>query len=145
MHTITWTNEEPVHYRIHLISWRLAEYIGGLAYDCSNSGALILELLQFCAEPSIKRKLTEFVTHNISEIQIPSKRNNQRNFAYVIINWFKYVNYRHWNERLGPILLTWFNFNHSKEKQLHTVEVREWISNFIPHITGHVNTYPCWY
>ena len=25
-----------------------------------------------------------------------------------------------------------------------TVEVLEWIINFIPHITGHVITYPCW-
>ena len=25
-----------------------------------------------------------------------------------------------------------------------TVEVWEWISNFIPHFTGHVITYPCW-
>ena len=24
------------------------------------------------------------------------------------------------------------------------VEVWEWISNFIPHFNGHVNTYPCW-
>ena len=25
-----------------------------------------------------------------------------------------------------------------------TVEIWEWLSNFIPHLTGHVITYPCW-
>ena len=53
-----------------------------------------------------------------------------------------------------PLLLTWFNFNPNMDKWLHhykmwgeimhqflnfndaTVEVYEWISNFIPHLTG---------
>ena len=59
-------------------------------------------------------------------------------------------------------LLTWFNFNPSMDKNSHqlkcmgwnylsiikcngaTAEDWEWISNFIPHFTGHVITYPCW-
>ena len=58
----------------------------------------------------------------------------------------------------GCLLLTWFNFNPSMDKSSHaqlsvewntypfpnfngaTVEVWEWISNFIPHFI----TYPCW-
>ena len=39
-----------------------------------------------------------------------------------------------WDEITYPFL----NFNGA------TVEVKEWISNFIPHLTGHVITYPCW-
>ena len=65
---------------------------------------------------------------------------------------------------LGPLLLTWINFIPSMDKWFHlfffkvwdeitypfpnfnscTVEVWEWISNFKPHFTGHVITYPCW-
>ena len=62
---------------------------------------------------------------------------------------------------LGPLLLTWFNFNHNMDKILHplkawgeitypflnfngcTVEVYEWISNFIPYFIMDVITYPC--
>ena len=61
----------------------------------------------------------------------------------------------------GPFLLTWINFNprmevvytHYKmwDEIIHpflnvkhaTVEVWEWIRNFIPHFTGHGITYPC--
>ena len=68
----------------------------------------------------------------------------------------KYTSY------LAPLLLTWFNFNPSMDKPLHqlysvewnylsihklrqcTVEVWERKSNFIPHFTGYVITYPCW-
>ena len=39
-----------------------------------------------------------------------------------------------WAEITYPFL----NFNSV------TVEVWEWISNLIPHFTGHVITYPCW-
>ena len=58
---------------------------------------------------------------------------------------------------LGPLLLTWFNFNPSMDKlsyplqrvgcnyisipKLHRLHLL--ISNFIPHFTEHVNTYPC--
>ena len=31
-----------------------------------------------------------------------------------------------------------------EKKKNCTVSVKEWISNFIPHFTGHVITYPCW-
>ena len=61
---------------------------------------------------------------------------------------------------LWPLLLTWINFNPWISNYIHynvwdeiiypflnfngaTVEVYEWISNFIPHITGHVLTYSC--
>ena len=40
-----------------------------------------------------------------------------------------------WDEITYPFL----NFNGC------TIEVSEWISNFIPHFTGHVITYPCWH
>ena len=60
----------------------------------------------------------------------------------------------------GPYLLTWFNlapawisnYTHIKlwdyitypfpNFKDATIEVMEWISNFIPHFTGHVITYP---
>ena len=63
---------------------------------------------------------------------------------------------------LGPLLLTWFNLNPSMDNvYIHckvwdeftypflnfngcTIEVYEWISNFIPHVIEHVITYPCW-
>ena len=58
---------------------------------------------------------------------------------------------------LGPPLLTWFKFNPSIHYNVwdeiayafpnfngYTVEVWEWISNFLPHLTGHVITYPRW-
>ena len=63
---------------------------------------------------------------------------------------------------LGPLLLTWINFNPSMDKYLHTqknvgeitypflnfngatVDVQEWISKFIPHFMMDVITYPCW-
>ena len=41
--------------------------------------------------------------------------------------------YNAWDEITSPFQ----NFNGA------TVEVWEWISNFIPHCTGHVLTYPC--
>ena len=51
----------------------------------------------------------------------------------------------------GRFLPTWINFNPSKNKLLHpfpnfngaTIEVWECISNFIPHLPGHMMTYPC--
>ena len=48
----------------------------------------------------------------------------------------------------GRYLLTWITSNPSIDKYLYplcdrTVEVWECISNFIPHFTGHVITYPC--
>ena len=67
---------------------------------------------------------------------------------------------------LGPLLLTWINFNPSMDKCIPmkflffevwdvitypfpnfngaTVEVWEWIINFTTHFTGHVISYPCW-
>ena len=63
---------------------------------------------------------------------------------------------------LGCLLLTWLNFNPNMDKYyIHynmwyqityplpnfngvTVEVWEWISNFIPNLAMHVVTYPCW-
>ena len=64
---------------------------------------------------------------------------------------------------LGPLLLTWINFNPSSTdgNYIHyikcgmklltqfpnlnfkTAEAWEWITNFIPHFTGHVITYAC--
>ena len=44
------------------------------------------------------------------------------------------IHYKAWDEITYPFP----NFNSA------TVEVWEWISNFIPHFTGHVITYPCW-
>ena len=59
-----------------------------------------------------------------------------------------------------PILLTWINFNRSMDKESHplynmgkitypylnfnfcTVDVKEWISNFIPHLTGSYGCLP---
>ena len=65
----------------------------------------------------------------------------------------------HWV--LGPHLLTPINFNANMDMELQplssvgwnylsipkldaTVQVLEWINNFIPHLPGHVITYPCW-
>ena len=45
-----------------------------------------------------------------------------------------YIHYKMWDENTYPFP----NFNGT------TVEVWEWISNFIAHFTGHVITYPCW-
>ena len=39
---------------------------------------------------------------------------------------------------MGEITYPFRNFNGV------TVEVMEWMSNFIPHLIGHVITYPCW-
>ena len=33
---------------------------------------------------------------------------------------------------------------HSQAPNCCTSEVWEWISSFVPHVTGHVFTYPCW-
>ena len=52
-----------------------------------------------------------------------------------LIPWISnHIHYKMWDEITYPFL----NFNGS------TVEVKEWISNFILHFTGHVITYPCW-
>ena len=45
-----------------------------------------------------------------------------------------YIHYNVWDEITSPFP----NFNGC------TVEVWEWISNLIPHITRHVIIYPCW-
>ena len=45
-----------------------------------------------------------------------------------------YIHYKMWDEITYPFL----NFNGC------TVEVQEWLSNFIPHFTGLVITYPRW-
>ena len=51
------------------------------------------------------------------------------------ISWIgNYINYNVWDEITYPFP----NFNGC------TVDVWEWISNFILHIIGHVMTYPCW-
>ena len=46
-------------------------------------------------------------------------------------------NYTHYNVR-DKITYLFANLNGC------TVEFLEWISNFIPHFTGYVITYPCW-
>ena len=64
------------------------------------------------------------------------------------------------NYNLGPLLLRWISFNPSEwisnythykvwdeiiyHFQTSMVEVWKWISNFIPHFTEHMITYPCW-
>ena len=45
-----------------------------------------------------------------------------------------YIHYKMWDEITCPFT----NINGA------TVEVWGWKSNFIPHFTGHVITYPCW-
>ena len=56
-------------------------------------------------------------------------------FLTWISSWIgNYSHYKMWDEITYPFP----NFNGV------TIEVWEWISNFIPHITGHVITYPCW-
>ena len=45
-----------------------------------------------------------------------------------------YIHYKVWDEFISPFP----NFNSV------AVEVWEWISNFVPHFTGHVITYLCW-
>ena len=45
-----------------------------------------------------------------------------------------YIQYKVWYE------ITWPFPNFSGA----TFEHYEWMSNFIPHFTGHVITYPCW-
>ena len=58
----------------------------------------------------------------------------------LLLTWFipawisNYTHYNVWDEITYPFL----NFNGA------TVEVSEWIGNFIPHFIGHVITYPCW-
>ena len=50
----------------------------------------------------------------------------------------------------GPLLLAWFDFNLNMDKQSHshysvcTIDVGEWINNFIPHTTMDVIIYSCW-
>ena len=54
---------------------------------------------------------------------------------FLIKEWkSNYIHYKVWGE------ITWSfpNFNAA------TIQVREWITNFIPHIIGHVITYLCW-
>ena len=45
---------------------------------------------------------------------------------------------------LLPLLLIWINFNPNMDKQLHPLQSVGWNYLSIPHITGHVITYPCW-
>ena len=52
-----------------------------------------------------------------------------------LLTWIhKCIHYKMWDE----ITYEFPNFND------YTIEVREWISNFISHFIGHVITYPCW-
>ena len=46
----------------------------------------------------------------------------------------KYMHYNAWDE----IIFLFPNFN------CCTIEIWEWISNFIPHFTGHMIIYTCW-
>ena len=45
-----------------------------------------------------------------------------------------HMHYKVWDEITYPLP----NFN------CCTADIWEWVSNFIPHFTGHVTTYPCW-
>ena len=51
---------------------------------------------------------------------------------------------------LGPLLLTWFKFKSQHGYVITSIIMCGmkllilWISNSIPHFTGHVITYPCW-
>ena len=49
-------------------------------------------------------------------------------------HWFRYWHYKTWDEIIYPLP----NFNGT------AVDVWEWKSNFIPHLTGHVVTCPYW-
>ena len=67
------------------------------------------------------------------------------------------MRYETFSEKQGALLLKWFNFDPSGNYIRHkgwneiiqllanfngaTVEVWEWVSNFIPHFTTHVITY----
>ena len=53
----------------------------------------------------------------------------------LILAWISnYIHYNAWDE----IIYSFPNFNGAP------VDIWEWISNFIPHFTEHVITYPCW-
>ena len=53
----------------------------------------------------------------------------------LLLTWLSnYIHYNMWNKITYPFP----NFNST------VIEVWKLISNFIPHFTGHVVTYPCW-
>ena len=64
----------------------------------------------------------------------PPSGNNRWYGLTLIPAWISnYIHYKMWDEITNPFT----HFNGA------TVEVWEWISNFIPHYTGRVITYPC--
>ena len=100
--------------------------MNGLVKDSSISSANALEILQSCAKSS---KSTSILLYLLSSklcffgiLYKPEP---------LISN---YTQLRIWDE----ITYTFSNFNRT------TIEVLEWMSNFIPHFTGHMITYPCW-
>ena len=78
----------------------------------------------------------------IREFPVIHRVTNVRNLKQELLTCFKFIttwmsnhiHYKVWNEITYPFI----NFNGV------TVEVYEWISNFISHFTGQVITYPCW-
>ena len=54
--------------------------------------------------------------------------------TFILVWISNYILYEMWDEITYPLQ----NFNAA------TVEVWEWLSNFIPHLIGHVITYACW-
>ena len=64
-----------------------------------------------------------------------SDAKSQTKWIILIPAWISnYIHYKVWDEITYPFP----NFNSC------TIEVWEWIGNFIPHFTEHVITYPCW-
>ena len=58
----------------------------------------------------------------------------QHGFTLIPVSIINYIHYKVRGEKTYPFL----NFNGA------TVEVQKWMSNFIPHFTGHVLTFPFW-
>ena len=66
--------------------------------------------------------------------QISLRSNTSINlYPMPVIGWCQNIYYKVWDEITYPFL----NFNGA------TVEIKEWINNFIPHFSRHVITYPC--
>ena len=104
------------HLDASLVAWVIVQCTGEtIVYTARNTST---EAVQMNAQnTSYQRQL--FCYHAL--IQIPAWRSN-------------YMQYKVWDE----ITDRFPNFNEA------AIGVWEWISNFIPHLTGNAITYPCW-
>ena len=102
-----------------------------------NNGWIMGELVLFPVEPYLLSCYLNTVCNMSPELAVISVTRGsfyEHGLTLIPVWISNYIYYKLWDEIIYPFL----NFNGCN------VEVYEWISNFIPHFTGHVITYLCW-